>query len=701
MKSKMLVLIIAAAAASCSAPSKTAIKDTPVAERRTHLTVINGDTISDEFFYMRNREDKAVMEYIESENSYTEESMKHTLKLQNKLYDEFLARIEESDSSYPSIIDSFEYYDRTAKGKNYGEYCRKRRGSKEKPEVILNADSLAMGKAFFDISIFKPSPDHRTLMFAADCSGAEKYTLYFMDIESGKVKSDSIADVTSAEWLNSGKSVYYTIENGESRSYMMKMHLLGDEPRNDIPVYEEPDSRFSVYLSKTRDRRYIITDISSNISSEVMYGDADSADCSLSMLFMRKHGVEYYVDEADGYFYVMDNDNTPNFRLYRMKPGDSKNIEVILKGDDEKTITGFDVFKGYIAIYRRENGVGKILIYDRADRSIRQVEFDEPFYAVYPHSNYTFDSESLRLSYTSLTTPFREMSCSMKDLSLTLLKEQKVKGGYNRDDYATEYVFAKADDGVMIPISMVYRKSMKRAEGNPLLLEGYGAYGSSSDPYFASSYVSLLDRGIILATAHVRGGGDLGRKWYEDGKLLKKKNSFTDFVKCADYLYENGYAYKGGIIIKGASAGGLLIGAVLNIAGPIFNAAILDVPFVDVLNTMLDSTIPLTVGEFDEWGNPREPLYYEYMKSYSPYDNIEAKDYPAMLVTGGLNDSRVAYWEPVKYTAKMRMMKTDKNPLYLKINMNAGHSGDSGRYTYYRDNAFKFAFILDRFRITK
>ncbi|MDD3804363.1 MAG: S9 family peptidase [bacterium] len=665
----------------------------PDAEKRTTSKQIFGKVLSDDYGYFKNRDSREVLDYIEKENSYTERMMEQTKVLQDSLYAEMIGRMEEDDESVPEKVDSFYYFQRSMKGKDYPVYLRKLRSLDAVEETLLDVNREAEGKLFYDVRIFEMSNDNRYLAYSFDTTGGEKYTLRIYDTKSKTMMKDEIRNITSMAWINDGSGFYYTVENEITRSYALFFHSLNGSAEKKI--YEESDEKYSVYLSRTRSREFILASVSSNITSEVMYAQADRPSSAFSLISERKEGVEYYVDHADGYFYVMTNENAKNFKVVRVKPGrDITTAETVEPASDSATIEGVDCFKDYLCVYERINGKKEIKVFDYSLKSKRIFPFEESNYSFYPYSNSVFDKSELRIDYMSLRTPYTTIDINLADFSSEIRKVQRVNG-YDRDNYVTEYIFAKAEDGKLVPISLVYRKDLNRKIPAPLLLDGYGAYGSVSDPYFSSARVSLLDRGVIFAIAHIRGGGDMGRGWYEDGKLFNKKNTFLDFISCAEHLINEGYTTKDKIVITGGSAGGLLIGAVLNMRPDLFRGAVAGVPFVDVMNTMLDSTLPLTMGEFDEWGDPNREDYFNYMYEYSPYDNVKKTDYPAMLITAGYNDVRVMYWEPLKWTAKLRDNKTDSNPLLLKMTMNAGHGGESGRYSYYKDIAFEYAFILD------
>ncbi len=677
----------------CASCSKTADAIPPDAVKKPTSKDMFQTKLTDDYSYFKEKDTDDVLKYIEEENNYTEKMTSHTKKLQEKLYQEIIGRIDETDQTVPELKDSFYYYSKDEKGKEYPIYLRKLANEKAVEETLLNMNTAGKDYLFYAVSIFEMTNDHRFLAFSYDTTGAEKYALKIYDTKEKRFLNDRISDITSMTWLYDGSGFYYTVEDDISRSYAVYLHIIGEDA--DKMIFEENDEKYSVYLSMTRSKDYILLSNMSNITSEISYIRSDDRSGVFKAISKRIEGVEYYVDYSNGYFYVLTNRNAVNFKVLRMKENQNLDkAEVFLNKSDTITIEGIDCFKDYISVYERIKGIKNLRVISMKDNKSRYFDFKESNYTFYPYSNSTFDTDKIRINFMSLKTPSTTIDINMSDFTTEVKKRQNVKK-YNSDDYVTEYIFAKSHDGKEIPISLVYSKKIDRNKPNPLLMDGYGAYGSTSDPYFSSSKVSLLDRGVIFAIAHIRGGADMGRGWYEDGKLLNKKNTFLDFISCAEHLIEAGYTSKDNLIITGGSAGGLLIGAVLNMRPDLFKGAVVNVPFVDVINTMLDSTLPLTVGEFDEWGDPANENFFKYMIGYSPYDNVKKADYPAILITAGYNDVRVMYWEPLKWVAKLRDNKTDNNPLLLKITMNAGHGGGSGRYSYYKDIAFEYAFILD------
>lgn len=676
----------------------------PIAKVIPKADTLNGDVRVDNYFWLREKSNPEVIEYLEAENEYTQAMTKHTEKFQERLYKELVSRIKETDLSVPERIDDYYYYSRTEEGKQYPIYCRKKGSLEAEEEILLDQNALAEGYDYFDIGAFEISTDHQLLTYSVDTTGSETFTLYVKDLNTGELLEDEIQNIYYfVEWANDNKTIFYTTLDETKRPYKLYRHILGTNQKDDRMIYHEEDEAFYVSLYKTRSREYLIMSSESQITTEIRYLPADLPEDNFKVIHPRQHEMEYYVAHHGDKFYIMTNDGAKNFRLMDVSVTDpsKKNWKVVIPHRDSVKIDGVDAFENHLVVYEREKGLKKIRITNLTNNQVYYVDFPEPVYTFWRSRNPEFNTNLLRFNYTSLVTPKSVFDYHMDDKTRELKKQYEVLGGYDPSLYKSERIFAKASDGTMIPISLVYREGMVKDGNNPLYLRGYGAYGISAEPGFSSNRLSLLERGFIYAIAHVRGGGEMGRYWYEDGKLLKKRNTFTDFIACAEHLIAEKYTSSDKLVIYGGSAGGLLVGAVTNMRPDLFKAVIADVPFVDALNTMLDPSIPLTVIEYEEWGNPNEEEYYDYMKSYSPYDNVEAKDYPHMLVTAGLNDPRVQYWEPAKWTAKLRALKTDKNILLLKTKMGEGHMGASGRYDYLKDIAFEYAFIFDLFGIEK
>lgn len=670
----------------------------PVAEVVPHVDTLHGDVRSDDYYWLRDKSNPGVIEYLEAENGYTEAMMEHTKGLQEKLYEEILSRIKETDLSVPEKLDDYYYYSRTEKGKQYRIHCRKKRSLDSEEEILLDQNELAVGQKYLEVGIRRISSDHRFLAYSIDTTGSERYTLYIKDLEGNELLKDKIPNVGhSMAWANDNKTIFYTVLDEANRPHKLCRHTLGSGLNEDAIVYHEKDDEFWLHISKAKSKEYLIMDSGSWTTSEVHYLKANCPTGNFKLVHLRQPGIEYHIDHHSDKFYIVTNENAKNFKLMAVSVQNSskENWKEVIPHRDSVKIESLDVFKEYLVVYERENGLKKIRITNLASNEVHYVDFPEPVYTFWQGGNPDFDSNTLRFTYTSLVTPKSVFDYNMDTRVRELKKQYEVLGGYDRSLYQSERVFARAQDGTMIPISLAYKKELVKDSNNPMYLVGYGAYGTSTDPYFSSIRLSLLERGFIYGIAHVRGGGEMGRYWYEQGKFLSKMNTFTDFVTCAEHLIAEKYTSGDRLVITGGSAGGLLIGAVTNLRPDLFEVVVADVPFVDVINTLLDTSIPLTAVEHGELGNPHEKRYYDYMKSYSPYDNVEAREYPNMLITTSLNDPRVQYWEAAKWAAKLRALKTDENILLLKTNMGAGHMGASGRYDYLRDIAFEYAFVLD------
>jgi oligopeptidase B len=676
----------------------------PIAKIVPKADTLFGDVRIDNYFWLRDRANPEVMKYLEAENGYTEAMMKQTEEFQERLYKELLGRIKETDFSVPEKIDDYYYYARTEEGKQYPIYCRKKGSLEALEEILLDQNALAAGHNYLGIGVFKVSPNHQLLAFSVDTNGSEAFTLYVKDLNTGKLLGDEIPNTSySAVWANDNKTIFYSILDEAKRPYKVYRHTLGTNPSEDALVYHEKDQAYEVSLGKTKNKEYLLMNLESETTSEVRYLKADHPTEDFKVVQPRQHEMEYSIEHHGDKFFIVTNDNAKNFKLMEAPVEDpsKKNWKEVIPHRDSVKIDGIDVFKNHLVVYERERGLKKIRIVNMTNNEVHYVDFPEPVYTFWQSGNPDFNTNLLRFNYTSLVTPRSVFDYNMDTKTRELKKQEEVLGGYDPSQYQSERIFAKAEDGTMIPISLVYKKGMARDGNNPLFLYGYGSYGLSSDPNFSSTRLSLLDRGFIYAIAHVRGGGEMGRYWYDDGKLLHKKNTFTDFIACAEHLIAEKYTSSDKLVISGASAGGLLIGAVTNMRPDLFKVVVAEVPFVDVLNTMLDPSLPLTVVEYEEWGNPNDKEYYYYIKSYSPYDNVVAKNYPNMLITAGLNDPRVSYWEPAKWTAKLRAKRTDQNLLLLKTKMESGHFGATGRYDYLKDVAFEYAFIFDVLGIKK
>ncbi len=672
----------------------------PVAKTVPKTITVNGDTRVDNYFWLRDRNDPATVKYLEDENRYTEALTQHTGALQSKLYAEMLGRIKQTDLSVPTKRDDYFYYSRTEEGKQYAIFCRKHRTLEAPEEVLLDGNAMAEGKKYFRVGNFLASPNHRLLAYSVDFDGDEAYTIHVKDLATGKLLADEIPNTYySLEWGNDNATFFYTVLDDAKRPYKVLRHTLG--VKNDTLVYHETDERFTVELSKTSSRAYIQINIGSSLTSEVRYLDASHPGGQFRVLLPRVQETEYDVSHHGDSFFIRTNDGAKTFRVIQapVKDPSKANWKEILPARTQVTVESITAFKDYLVVEERDRGLSQIRIQnftgDAVSTKFHYIDFPEPVYTAGVGSNAEYDTRILRYSYTSLVTPNSVFDYNMDTRERELKKQQEVLGGYDPSQYQSERVYATAPDGVKVPISLVYKKGLVRNGKAPMLLYGYGAYGISTDPVFASDRLSLLDRGFVYAIAHIRGGGDLGKPWHEDGRILKKRNTFTDFIACGEFLVAEKFTSPDRLAIMGGSAGGLLMGAVTNLRPDLFAVVVAMVPFVDALNTMLDASLPLTVGEYEEWGNPNQKQYYDYIKSYAPYENVAATTYPAILVTAGLNDPRVSYWEPAKWVAKLRAMKKDNRILLLKTNMGSGHFGASGRYEHLKETAFNYAFVLD------
>ncbi len=693
---RVAVLVVGSVLSLSSTSCTTSRMDAPVARVVPQSSVVHGLTRVDDYAWLRERTNPDVITYLQLENAYTEGMTEHTARLRDRLYEEMKGRIKETDEGVPMPHDAYVYYSKTYEGKQYSVHCRKLKGDDSSEQVILDQNELAEGHAYFRLSNMRVSPDHHLLAFATDTNGSETYSLRVKDLRTGEMLPDRVENTYyGLEWGNDNKTLYYTVLDDAKRPYQCFRHTLGEHD-NEL-VYHEADEKFHLSLSKSRSGKFVFVDLRSQITSETRFMDADFAGGTFQVMSPRVHGVEYSPAHHGTSFYITTNDNATNFKVVRApvaNPGRANWSEYI--GHDPKIkIEGVTPFANHLVISERSEGLRRIRIRDVAGGGEHYVTFDEPVYVAYVGGNREFDTATVRVGYSSMVTPRSVYDYRMDTKTRELLKRDEVLGGYDPLEYEAKRVFATASDGTQIPISLVHRRGIVLDGTNPTLLYGYGSYGSNMEPWFRSSIVSLLDRDFVYAIGHIRGGGEMGRSWYLNGKFLKKKNTFTDFIACAEHLVAKGYTSPDKLAIQGGSAGGLLMGAVTNMRPDLFAAVVAQVPFVDVVNTMLDETIPLTVIEFEEWGNPKDRAFFDYMMSYSPYDNVMVKAYPNMLITGGLNDPRVAYWEPAKWTAKLRAKRTDDNLLLLKTNMGAGHGGASGRYGRLKDTAFVYAFILD------
>jgi oligopeptidase B len=668
----------------------------PQARRRPHVLSLHGDERVDDWYWLRDRDDPDVTAYLEAENAYTDAMTAQTGALQERLFEEIRGRIQETDESAPVPHGGYWYLHRTVEGQQYPIHVRRRGTPEGREQVLLDENELAEGHDYFRLGVLRTSPDHSKLAYSTDVTGGERYLLLIRDLESGRDLPDTIPNTYyGLAWSSDSRVVFFTRPDEAMRPHQLWRHELGADPSDDVCVYEEPDERFFVSVYRTRSGAFIVLQLESMVTSEVRVLAADDPTGEFRVVEPRRQGIEYELDHRRGSFLVVANEGGPNFRLLEAPteaPGRENWRELVPHREDVRLL-GVDAFAGHLALHEQAEALRRIRVVDPETGRGEPIEQPEPVYAAFPGDNREFETDLLRFQYTSLVTPVSAVDYDVHTGARMVRKQDPVLG-YEPERYATERAWATSPDGERVPISLVYRVDRPKRAG-PALLIGYGSYEASSDPVFSSARVSLLDRGFVVAIAHVRGGGELGRRWYEQGKLEHKRNTFTDFLACAEYLVAEGWTSPRLLAARGGSAGGLLMGAVLNLRPDLFGAVVAEVPFVDVVTTMLDESLPLTVIEWEEWGNPNDRSSYEVMKAYSPYDNVEAKDYPALLVTAGLNDSRVAYWEPAKWVAKLRSTKTDSNPLLLRTRMGTGHAGPSGRYERWREEAFVYAFILD------
>ena len=673
----------------------------PVAKKVPHVTEINGRKLVDNYFWLRDKPNPEVRAYLEAENAYTDAIMKPTEPFQKKLYDEMLSRIKENDVDVPYKEGDYFYYSRTEAGKQYQIRCRKK-GSLDAPEqVLLDVNELAKGQVYMGVFAYTVSPDGNLLAYSTDNTGFRQYVLHVKDLRTGQDLVDHAEKVGSVVWANDNKTIFYTVEDSAKRQYRLYRHTV-NTTGPDTLVYEEKDERFNLYAEKARSHAYIFLVSGSHTTTEARFIPADQPMAEWKVMESRRQDIEYYPDHNGNFFYIRVNDTGRDFRLVKAPVSDprAQNWRELVPERPTVMLDDIDFFKNYYVSSERENGLPQLRVTELATGQSHRVEFPEPAYVVFGYINREYDATKFRYQYQSFITPQSVFEYDMANGTSTLLKQKEVPGGYDRTRYQVEQIYATAADGAKVPISVVHLKTAKLDGNGPLYLYAYGSYGFPMDIYFNSNLFSMVDRGVVAAIAHIRGGGEMGKAWHDDGRMMHKKNTFTDFITCAEYLVAQGYGSKDRLTIEGRSAGGLLMGAVLNMRPDLFHAALVGVPFVDVINTMLDDSLPLTVPEFEEWGNPKEKAAFDYMISYSPYDNIEAKAYPNMLVKTSFNDSQVMYWEPAKYVAKMRATRTDHNILILKTNLDpAGHGGASGRYDRLKEAAFDYAYLLTQMGI--
>ncbi|WP_240768661.1 S9 family peptidase [Olivibacter sp. XZL3] len=684
-------------------PYQWGAADAPIAEKKAHERTIHGDTVVDNYYWMidyfkKGPDSTKVIDYLNAENAYLDTVMAGTKDFQDKLFEEMKARIKEKDESVPYFKNGYYYYTRTEEGKQYYKYCRKKGSLTAEEEILLDVDKMAEGHPYFSATGFSVSPDNKLLAFGIDTVSRREYIIHIKNLETGAVYEEEIKGTTGGvAWANDNKTFFYTSKNPVTLlTEKIKRHELGTDVAGDKVVYEELDKSNYIGVGRAKSGKFIYIYSGATTSSETRFIDADRPMDAFKVFQARMKDVLYDVTALEDRFLIVTNKDALNFKLMEcpLDRTDIANWKEVIPHRQDVLLEGVDEFKDFLVVSERKNGLTQLNIRNLKSGDAHYLDFGEAAYTAYTQANMEYNTDVVRYGYTSLTTPPSTFDYHMDDKKKTLLKQQEVLGGYEPKDYVTERLYATAEDGVQIPISLVYKKGFEKNGKAPLLLYGYGSYGASMDPTFSNTRLSLLNRGFVFAIAHIRGGQEMGRQWYEDGKMMKKKNTFTDFITCGKYLIEKQYTSKEHLYAQGGSAGGLLMGAVMNMAPDLWKGIIAQVPFVDVVNTMLDETIPLTTNEFDEWGNPKNKDAYFYMKSYSPYENIEAKAYPNVLVTTGLHDSQVQYFEPAKWVAKLRATKTDKNILLLKTDMDFGHGGASGRFDYLKDIALNYAFLF-------
>jgi oligopeptidase B len=673
----------------------------PVAAIKPHTLEKHKDVRIDNYYWLNDRENPEVIDYLNKENAYYEAMTAHTKDFQKSLFEEMKSRIKEDDQSVPYFLNGYFYNTRFEKGQNYPIYARKKQTLEAPEEIMFNCNEMAKGHSYFQLGGVSVSPDNQYATFAIDIVSRRIYTIQIKNLQTGEILPDKIEKVTgSSTWANDNKTIFYSKQDPKTlRSDKIYKHVLGTSVKEDVLVYHEKDDTFNVFVYKEKSKKYLVIGSSSTLTSEYQFLDANTPNENFKMFQPRVRGLEYSIAHFGDSFYVLTNkDKATNFKLMKTPVTATlkENWKDLIEHRKDVLLDDIEIFRDYLVLEERSNGLTKLRIMPWSGQGAYYLPFESETYSAFTSTNVDFDTDILRYGYQSLTTPSSVIDFNMKTKTKEIKKEQEVLGGkFDKNNYEEKRIWATAKDGVKVPISIIHRKGVKLDGKNPLLQYAYGSYGYAMDCTFSTSRLSLLDRGFIFAIAHIRGGEDLGRPWYDDGKLLKKKNTFTDFIDCSKFLIAQKYTSPNHLYAEGGSAGGLLMGVVVNTAPELYNGVIAQVPFVDVITTMLDDSIPLTTGEYDEWGNPNEKEYYDYMKSYSPYDNVVAQKFPNMLVTTGLHDSQVQYWEPAKWVAKIRTVKKDNHLLFLNTNMDAGHGGASGRFEALKEVAKEFSFLLD------
>lgn len=681
--------------------SELIVSSPPIAKNIPQELTVHGHTRIDPYYWLNDRTNPEVIEYLQQENDYLQEQLKPAEEFQERLFKEMKSRIKEEDESVPYLKNGFYYYTKFITGGEYPIFCRRKGDMSAVEEVLLDINALAIDQDYINVASIEVAPNQQLLAFSQDNIGRRIYDIRFKDLYTEEFLNDRIQSVTgNFVWANDNQTLFYSRQDPDTlRSFQIYKHVLGSSQEEDVLVYQEDDETFTCYVSKSKSKKYIFISSQSTVSTETRFIDADNPAGKMSLIQARIRDLEYSVEHFEDDFLILTNDRgASNFKLVKAlvaSPG-RDNWKDLIPHREDVLLEGFEVFKEFLVLDERFNGLNRIQIRKWDDSSSHYIEFDDPAYAAWIGHNPEFNSQVLRFGYNSLTTPASTFDYNIKSRERVLLKQQEIVGGYDPTAYQSERIWATATDGTMIPISLVYKKALFSKDGsNPLLQYAYGSYGYSTDAVFSPSRLSLLDRGFVFAIAHIRGGQEMGRRWYDDGKMLKKMNTFTDFIACSKHLVQEQYTSPEKLYAMGGSAGGLLMGVVMNLEPQLYHGIVAAVPFVDVVTTMLDESIPLTTGEFDEWGNPKNKEYYDYMLAYSPYDNIAALGYPHVLVTSGLHDSQVQYWEPTKWVAKLRELKTDDNKLLLYTNMDAGHGGASGRFRALKELAMEYTFILD------
>jgi oligopeptidase B len=673
----------------------------PIAKKISKELIVHNDLRIDDYYWLNDRENPEVIEYLEQENAYCDAMLVHTKDFQTSLFEEMKSRIKEDDESVPYKFNGYWYIVKFEKGKDYPIYTRKKETLKAKEEILFDCNNMAEGHSYFKLVGISISPNNNLVSFGIDTVGRRQYTLHIKNLKTGKTYKDTIKNTTGgATWANDNKTLFYTSKNEHTlRSDKIFKHIIGNAVKKDVLTFSEEDDTFGTTVYKTKSKKYIVIASYSTLTTEYQILNTDNPEGEFKIFQSRVRGLEYSINHYENEFFIVTNaDNATNFKLMKTYEDATEisNWEDVIAHREDVLLEGIDIFKDFLVITERRNGLYEIRIRRWDNSEEYYLPFNNETYTAYTTTNIDFDTIILRYGYNSLTTPSSIIDFNMVTKTKEIKKEQEVLGGtFNKENYISERVWATAQDGTKIPISLIYHCDTQKDKSTPLLLYAYGSYGSTIDPYFSTIRLSLLDRGFIYAIAHVRGGEYLGRHWYENGRLLQKINTFNDFIECSKFLIEKQYTSAKHHYAMGGSAGGLLIGVIVNLAPELYNGVITQVPFVDIITTMLDENIPLTTGEYDEWGNPNDKEYYDYIKSYSPYDNVEEKDYPNLLITTGLHDSQVQYWEPAKWIAKLRTLKKDNNILLLKTNMEAGHAGASGRFEALKEDALEYAFLLD------